>query len=137
MAMPISELRHSKISEIAFSFPEFAPACKKSVHSIHSFLRYTNQTGYTHFWLFPPNIFWSTFNLCEFVSTCKKIRVLHWFALEIYGWFKNPAMWLAENILAYISGTNIFQNMKFVLEHRNKNFHYWTNSVKINDQFLQ
>ena len=30
---------HPKIFEI--NFPEFAPACKKSVHSINSFLRYS------------------------------------------------------------------------------------------------
>ena len=31
---------HPKIIEITFSFPEFAPACKRSLHSINSFLRY-------------------------------------------------------------------------------------------------
>ena len=30
-----------KISKITFSFPEFAPACKKLVYSIYSFLRYS------------------------------------------------------------------------------------------------
>ena len=30
------------------------------------------------------------------------------------GWLKNPAIWLAENILAHISGTKIFPNMGFV-----------------------
>ena len=37
-----------------------------------------------------------------------------------YGWLKNPAIWLAENILAHISGTKIFSNMrllKYVQEH--------------------
>ena len=34
-----------------------------------------------------------------------------------YGWLKNLAIWLAENILAYISGTRIFPNMEFVQEH--------------------
>ena len=32
---------HPKIIEATFSFPEFAPACKKSVHSINLFLRYS------------------------------------------------------------------------------------------------
>ena len=32
---------HPKIIEITFCFPEFAPPCKKSVHSINSFLRYS------------------------------------------------------------------------------------------------
>ena len=32
---------HPKIIEITFCFPEFAPPCKKSVHFINSFLRYS------------------------------------------------------------------------------------------------
>ena len=31
---------HPKITESTFSFPEFLPACKNSVYSIHSILRY-------------------------------------------------------------------------------------------------
>ena len=89
---------------------------------------------HAHFWPGPPKshwnnflfswicttmqkiIFWPTFNLCEFASTCKKSGYfidLFW----RYGWLKNPAIWLAENILAHISGTRIFQNMGFVQEH--------------------
>ena len=30
---------HPKIIKITFSFPEFAPACKKSVYAINLFLR--------------------------------------------------------------------------------------------------
>ena len=75
-----------------------------------------DQTGHNHFWPRPSKIFWSTFNLCEFVSTCKISRYftdLFW----RYGWLNNPAIWLAENILAHISGTRIFPNMGFVQEH--------------------
>ena len=32
---------HPKIIEITFSFPDFKPVSKKSVHSINSFLRYS------------------------------------------------------------------------------------------------
>ena len=46
-----------------------------------------------------------------------------------YGWLKNPAVWLAENILAHISGTRIFPDMGL-------NFHYRTNSVKIITKFF-
>ena len=35
------DIIHPKIIEMTFSFPEFAPACKKSVNSINSFLRYS------------------------------------------------------------------------------------------------
>ena len=61
-------------------------------------------------------IFWWTFNLCEFVSTCK----ISDYFIDLfwrYGWLKNPAIWLAENILAHISGTKIFPNTGFVQEH--------------------
>ena len=39
MTKPIFDWTQPKIIEITFSFPEPAPACKKSVHSINSFLR--------------------------------------------------------------------------------------------------
>ena len=54
------------------------------------------------------NFFWSTFNLCELVSTCKNAGYftdLFW----RYGRLKNPAISLAEKILAHTSGTRIFQ----------------------------
>ena len=35
----LNDYAHQKISEITFSFSEFASLCKKSVHSINSFLR--------------------------------------------------------------------------------------------------
>ena len=58
-----------------------------------------------------PQIFWSTFNLCELVSTCKnQVISLFW----RYGWLKNPAIWLAENILGHLSGKKNFPNMGFV-----------------------
>ena len=41
IAKPIFDHAHTKIFEITSSFPEFAEACKTSVHSIYSFLRYS------------------------------------------------------------------------------------------------
>ena len=41
MTTPIFDQADPKIIEITFYFPEFAPPCKKSVHSIDSFLRYS------------------------------------------------------------------------------------------------
>ena len=50
---------------------------------------------------------------------------------------KNPAIWWAENILAYISGSRFFPNLGFVKDHRKwKFFSHRTNSVKINDQIF-
>ena len=37
---PVFDQTHPIIIEITFCFPEFAPPCKKSVHSINSLLRY-------------------------------------------------------------------------------------------------
>ena len=52
-------------------------------------------------------MFWSTFDLHEFVSTCKKSGYfinLFW----RHGSLENPAILLAENILAHISGKEFF-----------------------------
>ena len=119
MGTPNFEHIHPKIIEITFSFPEFAPACKKLVHSINSFLRYSQFQSPVRRLTKPMSdhghtkIFWSTFIVCEFVSTCKKWGYfidLFW----RYGWLKNHAIWLGENILARISATKIFPNMGFV-----------------------
>ena len=92
--MPISDHAHPKITEITFSFPEYALACKNSIHSIYSFLGYSlmlescDQTGHTHFWLYPPKRFSSTFNLYEFISTSKTSGYfIHLFWRN--GWLKN------------------------------------------------
>ena len=105
--LSIFDHAHPKIIEINFCFPGFAPPCKKSVHYINSFLRYsqlyspvtrlaTPITGHAQ-----PKKFWSTFNLCEFVSKCTELG----YSIDLfwrYGWLKNPAIWLTENILAHI-----------------------------------
>ena len=97
MAMPNFDNNQKKIIEITFNFPEFAPACKKSVHSINPFLRYsqfkspvtrlaTPISDHAH-----TKIFWLALNLCEFVSTCKKSG----YFIDLlwrYGWLKNPAV---------------------------------------------
>ena len=36
MASAMFDQAHPKITESTFSFPEYAPACQKSVHSIFS-----------------------------------------------------------------------------------------------------
>ena len=61
---------------------------------------------------------WVTFNLYEFVSTCKKRLFIDSFWR--YGWLKNPAIWLAKNIFAHIPGTKTFPNMEFVQGHSKK-----------------
>ena len=50
------------------------------------------------------------------ISTCKKWGCfIDWLLRN--AWFKNPAIWMAESILVYISGTTFFPNRRFVQEH--------------------
>ena len=58
-ASAIFDQAHPKIFELIFSFPELAPAGKKSVYSICSvfeiqlILEYRDQTVHTHFFSMP------------------------------------------------------------------------------------
>ena len=110
---------HSKTIETTFSFPEFAPALKKicllylCIFQKQSVLEACDQVGHTHFDHAHPKNLRLTFNLCEFLSSYKKPG----YFIDLiwrYGSLKNPAIWLSDNILAHISGTNIFPNMGFV-----------------------
>ena len=81
--------------------------------------------------------FWTTFNLCEFVSTCKKSG----YFIDLfgrYGWLKKSCNWLAENSSAHIRGTK-FSQIRILCRStaNNINFHYRSTSVKINDQIFQ
>ena len=62
----------------------------QNISSFHLFILETRsisesheQTNHARFWPCPTKKFWSTFNLCKLLSTCKKIRLFHWFVLEI------------------------------------------------------
>ena len=83
-----------KITEITFSCPEFAPACKISIHSIYSFLRYSKFPSSVNRLTMPifnhshAKFFWSTFNLCELVSTCRKSG----YFIDLFQRLKNPAI---------------------------------------------
>ena len=48
-----------------------------------------DQNDHAHFWPCPPKKFWSTFDLCELVSTKKSGYFINLFWR--YGWLKNPA----------------------------------------------
>ena len=52
------------------------------------------------------------------ISTCQKSSYFFHFFWK-YGRLKNLAIWLAENILAYISETRIFPNMEFAQKNSN------------------
>ena len=87
---------------------------------IQSISESSDKSDHAHFRQCPPKKILINF-ICELVSTCKKSGYfidLFW----RYGWLKNPAIWLAENILAHISGTKIFPNIGFVQEHSWPNF---------------
>ena len=87
---------------------------------IESILESHHMTGHIHFWPHQPQNFQCPFNLHEFVPACKKsvnswdtvnLRVQRPDLLNLL-WrnssFRNYAIWLAESILAYISGTRFF-----------------------------
>ena len=107
---------HPKIIKITFSFPEFAPTCKKLIHSIYSFLQ-------------------------PILESCNKTAKKFSFFINLfwrYGWLKDPKIWLAENILNHISGTKICQIRDLYRNMANNiNVHYRTDVVKINYQIFQ
>ena len=109
MVIPNFDHAHPKMIEIIFTFPEVPPVCKNSVHSIsiHSW----DTVNFRVLWPDWPHTFLTTptskvfdqLMWIEFVSTCKISNYfinLFW----RHGWLKKPAMWLAQNILADISG---------------------------------
>ena len=51
--MAIFDHAHPNIIESTFRFPEFIPACKKSVNSIYSFLRYSQFSVIRLYWPHP------------------------------------------------------------------------------------
>ena len=59
MAMAIFDHAHPKIIEVTISFPQFDQSVTRLGTSIFD---------HAH-----QKKFWSTFNLCTFVSTCKKL----------------------------------------------------------------
>ena len=95
---------------------------KKPACSISSLLRYSTfyspetRLAMLIFNHAPLKTFQSTFIFCKFVSTNKKWGCF----IDLLwrnAWFKNPVIWMAESILAYISGTKFFPNRSFVKEH--------------------
>ena len=84
-----------------------------------------------------PNIFWLDFNLCEFVSTCKKSG---YFINSFwrYGWLKMLQsdwmiiFWPISQELEFSQIWDFCRN-----KANNIHFHYRTNSVKINGNIFQ
>ena len=116
----------------AFNCYESAWTCQKSdwlILQIESILESHHMTGHIHFWPHQPLNFQRPFNLHEFVPACKK-PVNSWDTVNLWVqrpdllnmlWrnssFRNYAIWLAESILAYISGTRFFPNIGLVQEY--------------------
>ena len=102
-------------------------------------LEFVIQTNLEHVTITVWNLAWSwsilTFKLCEFVSTSKNsgyFTDLSWG----YGWWKNPAIWLAENIFIHISGTKISSNMGSVLEHSMLASDFWNENSRTIQEHL-
>ena len=94
---------------------------KSQLRETQSILESQEQTGHTHFWPYPTKKYSINLQLLWICINIQHITLFHHFFVWS-SWFKNPEIWLAESILAFISGTN---------------FHYITNSVKINDQIFR
>ena len=79
MATSISDHAHLKAIVLTFNFPEFAPACKISVDSIYSFLRYSQSVSKYHDHVMPISdharlkIFWSTFIYVNLYQQAKNL----------------------------------------------------------------
>ena len=121
MATSIFDHAYHKIIETTFSSPEFATTRRKSVHSINSFLKCNLRVPWPDwprpFLIMLTQNFWSTFSVCELLSKWKKSGYFTDLFCR-YGWLKNPAIWLAEEILGHSSGKKtFFPNMGFVREH--------------------
>ena len=96
-----------------------------------------DRTGHTHFWPCPPEKFLSIFNLCEFVSTCKISAYFTDFFWSMVDWRILQSDWLTT--FWHISQEQkFFQIWDLCRNSTNDiNFHYKTNSRKINDQIFQ
>ena len=135
MATPVFDHAHPINFWSAFNCYESASTCKKIslfhlfILQIQSILESHHMTGHIHFWPCQTLNFQCPFNLQEFAPACKKsvnswdtvnLRVQRPDLLNLL-WrnssFRNYAIWLAESILAYISGTIFFPNIQFVQEH--------------------
>ena len=116
----------------------------QKISSFHQFileiqpiLESCDLTGHTHFWPRLSKIFWSTFNLCKFVSTCKKLGYfidLFW----RYAWLKIlQSYWLRT--FWPISQEPQFSQIRDLWRNiaNNIHFYYRTNSVKIKDKIFQ
>ena len=119
------------IIKVALIFPELISKHQIPVYSINFFVSYSQfyisatRVGTPIHDHAHSNIFQSTFNLNEFISTWRKSDFFIVLFYR-YSWLKNPVIWLAKNILAHISGTKVFQDSpKFTAI--NINFHYRPN----------
>ena len=89
-AMPIFDHHHHpKIANVTFSFQEFVSTHQKSIYFIRFSLTYSQFQSPENRVVAPIfdhahlNIFQSTSIFRESVSICKKIRLFHYFVLEI------------------------------------------------------
>ena len=92
------------------------------------------ENGHAYFWPSLTQIVWKIFNLCEFSSSHRKIRLFHCYNRRC-DWILQSD-WLKTFLP--ISKEQTFSQMWDLCRNtaNNINFHYRTNTVKINDQFF-
>ena len=89
----------------------------QSILEVQSISESCDQTDHTHFLTISTQQIFD--QLLIYVNLYQHAKKSGYF-IDLfcrYGWLKNPAIWLAENILVHISGTKILLKMGFVVEH--------------------
>ena len=71
---PRNQWNNFQLSSICTSMQKIS-SFFQFILEIRSIFESCDQTGHTHFWPSPPRKIRSTFNICEFVSKCKKSAI--------------------------------------------------------------
>ena len=140
--MPISDHALPKIIEITFSFLQFAPEYKISVHSIYhswdtvSFRVLWQDWPHPFMTMSTQKVFDQLLIYMNLYQLDKSGYFIHLFWR--YGWLKNLAIWWLRTFWP-ISQEQKFSQIWYFCRNiaSNTSFHYRTNSVKINDQICQ
>ena len=98
---------------------------------IQSILESHDQTGHAHFWLYPPKKLLINFYFMLICINIYKIRLFHWFVLEILLIKKSCNLIGWEYFGQYLRNKNFHKYVGICRNIANNiTFHYITNSVK-------
>ena len=95
-----------------------------------------NQTSHTHIWTCPPQNLFIKFQFMWIFTNMQKIRLFHYFVLEIWLIKKSCNLIGWEHFSQYLRNKNFPKYGMFLETANNINFYYRKNSVKINDKIF-